>query len=45
MVLIIHVTYNLKISIYLIYKVIYVRRGRFGVNICYIIGNIDNVAL
>ena len=48
MVLSIHVTYNLKISIYSIFKIIYVgraRRGRVGVNIGYIIGNIDDVAL
>ena len=45
MALPIPVTYNLKISIYSIFKVIYVRRGRVGVNIYYIIGNIDDVAL
>ena len=37
------VIYNLKISIYSIFKIIYVRRGRVGVNIHYIIGNIDVV--
>ena len=45
MILPISVTYNLKISIYSIFKVIHVRRGGVGVNICYIIDNIDDVAL
>ena len=48
MILPIHVIYNLKISMYSIFKIIkiiYVRRARVGINICYIIGNIDDVAL
>ena len=45
MVLPIPVTNNLKISIYSIFKKKYVRRGRVGVNIYYIIGDIDDVAL
>ena len=45
MILPIPVIYNLKISIFSILKVIYVRKDRVGINICYIIDNIDDVVL